>query len=168
MYWCDKRGDVMVVVGTMVWRKRVWPDNITLKILHVTWCLRFFVTPSVQLDIMCCPQRWFTVLAWLTLPSTANIHIDATFTSARRVLSSYIPNAWVISLYIPNARVGISKENTRGVGISQEKKPYQSEYGATDGWGGMSYSKVPLWHPLCSIWWRTKVKTYYSHVCVRT
>ena len=26
----------------------------------------------------------------------------------------------VISLYIPNARVGISKENTRGVGISQD------------------------------------------------
>merc|ERR1739842_223095 len=27
------------------------------------------------------PQRWFTVLPWLTLPSTANIYIDATFTS---------------------------------------------------------------------------------------
>ena len=155
----------MALVGTVVWRKRVWPDYITLKILHVTWCLRFFVTPSVQLDIMCCPQRWFTVLAWLTLPSTANIHIDATFTSARRVLSSYIPNAWVISLYIPNARVGISKENTRGVGISQEKSRINPSMGQLMVEGGCPIVK---WHPLCSIWWRTKVKAYYSHVCVRT
>ena len=76
------------------------------------------------------------MLAWLTLPSTANIHIDATFTSARRVLSSYIPNAWVISLYIPNARVGISKENTRGVGISQEKSRINPSMGQLMDEGG--------------------------------
>ena len=49
------------------------------------------------------------------------------------VLSWDIPTPWVLSSYIPCARVGIYKENTRGVGISQEKKLYQSEYETTDG-----------------------------------
>ena len=50
----------------------------------------------------------------------------------RRVLSSYIANAWV----------GISKENTGGVGISQEKNRINPSMGQLMDEGGMSNGKV--------------------------
>ena len=84
------------------------------------------------------------------------------------VLSSYISSAKGDILVYTQCAGGYIQREHPWCGYIPGEKPYQSEYGATDGWGGMSYSKVPLWHPLCSIWWRTKVKAYYSHVCVRT
>ena len=50
-------------------------------------------------------------------------------------------------------------------GISQEKNRINPSMGQLMDEGGCPMVK---WHPLCSIWWRTKVKAYYSHVCVRT
>ena len=50
----------------------------------------------------------------------------------RRVLSSYIAYAWV----------GISKENTGGVGISQEKNRINPSMGQLMDEGGMPNGKV--------------------------
>ena len=56
----------------------------------------------------------------------------------------------------------------RGVGISQEKKLYQSEYETTDGWKGNTQWKSGTLSAASNGQWWTKVKAYYSHVCVRT
>merc|ERR1739842_35483 len=64
------------------------------------------------------------------------------------VILVYIQCERVISLDIANARMGISKENTRGVGISQEKSTINPGMGQLMVEGGCPMVR---WYPYHTI-----------------